>query len=463
MYGFADVIVLVVGGFLLLPLYTRTMSQSEFGTYVIVRANIEILTYLLYLGLPSAVARVYFDYKKTSHHVEYLSSVMIFFVLYAAVFGALMSVWGSVLWTMLSPTTPVFPYLAFSLAIAFVGFFATLGSLWLRNEGRAAAVAGQQVGASIVLVVATVTSLVLLHKGLPGLLIALLISSACSALILPWLFGRGFRPVFRWAHIRESLHYGVPITIGYVAYFVRNRFSIFILQRYVPVDQIAIFGLAQQLATMVFIAGVAFGKASQPAVFAAEPAQAAEMIERAGKVMRLVMFCVTSALALFASEIFALVAPKSYSRGIDILLVLLLASFAYSFMQISETALLYHRRPKMPAAVSVVGAAIAASLSIWLVPLYQLYGAALAIAGASITMALLSNWMAYRVSGYSYLKPMLLTLAAVCVLALFAAWVQRQGLPTLTSISLKVGAGALVFAAMYLFLAKKPPAALCVL
>ena len=43
LYGLADVIVMAVGGFLLLTLYTRTLSQPEFGTYVIVRTNTEIV------------------------------------------------------------------------------------------------------------------------------------------------------------------------------------------------------------------------------------------------------------------------------------------------------------------------------------------------------------------------------------------------------------------------------------
>ena len=58
LYGIADIAVMAVGGFLLLPLYTRTLTQTEFGTYVAVRTNIDILTYLLHFGLVSAVARV---------------------------------------------------------------------------------------------------------------------------------------------------------------------------------------------------------------------------------------------------------------------------------------------------------------------------------------------------------------------------------------------------------------------
>ena len=40
MHGAGDVMIMLVGGVILLPLYTRILSQSEFGIYVVVRTNI---------------------------------------------------------------------------------------------------------------------------------------------------------------------------------------------------------------------------------------------------------------------------------------------------------------------------------------------------------------------------------------------------------------------------------------
>lgn len=453
-YGAADVIVLVVGGFVLLPLYTRTLSQSEFGIYVIVKANAEIFTYLLYLGLPSAAARLYFDYRKSGQHVDYINSVVNFFALNLVIIGCVFALWGDRVWTALSPTVPSFPYLWFSVAIAAVGFFATLGSLWLRLERRAYAFACWQICTSVVLIVMAVINLALLHKGLPGLFFALLASSACSAAVLPWLFGRSFRFVIKLAYITESLKFAAPIVIGYLAYFVLNRINTLILQRHVQVDQIAIFGLAQQLAMMVTIVAVAFGKALQPAVFAAVPSEAPDLMKRSGNMLILIMFCITSAIVLFGSEIFSLVAPKNYGGGYRILLILSLSSFAYSFCVISDTALLYHRRPKTSVAVSIVGAVLSALLGFWWVPLYRLFGAAFAMAAAFFAMALLSHWMARKVTGHSYFGPMMLAVSTICILAFFADWLQRQGISTPTLIELKIAITVMLFTPIFLYLKK---------
>ena len=455
LYGIADVIVMAVGGFLLLPLYTRTLSQAEFGSYVIVRTNTEIFGYLLYFGLPSAVARVYFDYKKTGQQTEYLSSVLLFFALNLGLCSALLALWGNNLWALLSPGTPAHPYMLYTFAIAAVGFVSTLGGLWLRLDGRAKAFAALQVATSVVLAGCAVLNLLVFGLGLQGLLLALLASSVCAALVLPWLLGRGFRLRLHWAHIEATLRYAGPIFAGYIAYFLLNRISTLVLQRHVEVDQIAVFGLAQQLAMMLTIAATAFGKAQQPAVFAADAGTANEVLARSGSLLRGLMLGITVMLLLGASDLFRLMAPKSYSSGLEILLILLVANFAYSFTLVSDTALLYHRRPKTSVAVLFVGAMLSATLSLWLVPAYHLIGAAVSVAITFVAMALLSHWLAWRITGQSYLAAMLLGLAAVGLLAAFVAWLPQQGLSLLGAGAVRLCMGAALLGAGYLTYARR--------
>lgn len=447
LYGAADVLVMAMGGFLLLPLYTRTLTQAEFGTYVVVKANTEILTYLVALGLPSAVSRVYFDYRKMGQQGAYVSSILLFFALCLAVLVAVLAAWGERLWALLSPTTPSHPFLAFSVALAAGGFLSTIGTLWLRMEGRATAFALVQVGTAVLLAGLAVLNLVTFQMGLPGLLWALLLSTAAGSLLLPCLLGRDFSFAIRLSHISHSLTYAGPILLGYVAYFLLNRISTLLLQRHVAMDEIAVFGLAQQLAMVVTIAAGAFGKAQQPMVFAAEPANADVLLQKAGRLLRALMLALTGVLLLFAAELLAIVAPKSYAAGLPILLVMLVANYAYSFSQVSDTALLYHRRPRSSVAVSIAGAVLSVCLSLMLVPRYHALGAALAVAVTFTAMTLLSHWLAWRVTGRSNLLPIGMGLAVATGLAVVAAVLPSLGWPAWLSIGIKLVLALLTVAA----------------
>ena len=107
----------------------------------------------------------------------------------------------------------------------------------------------------------------------------------------------------------------------------------------------------------------------------------------------------------------------------------MVANFTSAFTLISDTALLYHHRPKTSVAVSILGALTSTILGLWLIPQYHLTGAALSIAGAFFVRMLISHWMAYRVTGYSALVPTLAAIAALGTVASAAGSIRLQPLP----------------------------------
>lgn len=458
LYGIADIAVMAVGGFLLLPLYTRTLSQDEFGMFVAIRANIDILTYVLQFGMVSAVARVYFDYKANDRHHEYLSTVVSLFMVVLAAFVVAMAAWGPWLWAQLSPTTPVHPYLELSIAIAAAGFLAGITSLWLRLDGRVLPMVALQLTAAVVLAAVAAFNLLVLDARLKGILCALLASSVFGAALLPRLFEGRFRFGIHWKYVTDSLHYAIPILVGYIAYFVLNRFSTLMLQRHVLPGELAVYGVAQQLSMIVSIACTSFGMALQPAVFATNPAQVNDVLQRSGRILVILVLGTTVALILCAEQLLALVAPKSYGDGYHILLLLLVANFSNTFTMMSDTALLYHRRPKTSVSVSIFSAAVSGGLGLWLIPRYHLHGAALSVLGAFAARMLVSHWMAYRVTGQAAFGTIFAALGGIAAIASFAALVHAQATHTLVGFGAKslVAATTLV-ACFFLFRKLRTP------
>ncbi len=449
LYGIGDMLVLAVGGFLLLPMYTRTLSQAEFGGYVIVKANTEILQYLLYLGLISAVSRVYFDYKPKDEQREYLNSIVMFFLIVVGVATILLSLWGDALWHLLAPQTEVRPFIWFCLAIATANFFASIGTLWFRLDERVKTFVTVQVAASAVTALTAYVNLVLLKLGLEGLLLALISGYVPASVALFYRLGGKLRPLICREHMAESLHFGLPFVIGYIAYFVMNRFSMLTLQRYVTVDQVAVFGLAQQLSMLVSILASSLGKAIQPMVFNASPEEAPDILSNSSKIYILLLFIAASFVVIFAHEIILIAATEKYLGGYIALLILLVGSFVYSLGFVSNMALLYHRHPFPLAANWVFGAIISIGLGLLLVPRYHLIGGAVATSTACLAMTIISYVLAYRQNRQSYFSMLLFVVFGIGLLALVSAWVQGLDLALYQALVIKVFFAGLVFAGVY--------------
>ena len=150
LYGIADMLVLGVSGFLLLPLYTHALSQSAFGAYVIVKTNIELIGYLIQFGLLSAVGRLYFDHRGGEEPGRYINSILMFAMLVIAGAAAIAALAGDPLWRLVSPGTPSQPYLWYALGIAALTFTAGLGSLWARLDNRVNLFVGIQIAAATI-------------------------------------------------------------------------------------------------------------------------------------------------------------------------------------------------------------------------------------------------------------------------------------------------------------------------
>lgn len=449
LYGLADMLVVGVGGFLLLPLYTHALTQAEFGMFVIVRTNIEIIGYLITFGLLTAVSRLYFDHRGEGQERSYFNSILVFFAGVVAVAALLVASVGGPLWRALSPNVPVAPYIWLALLVAIATFVAGLGSLWLRLDNRVFAFVAVQVVSSALLAVTAFVALVPLDLGLAGLLAALAIGYLPGALVLLVRIGGALRPTFRRAHVAPALGYGAPIMVSYIAYFLLNRFSLLTLQRHVSLDEIAVFGLAQTLALIVSIAAASAGKAMQPAVFGADPADAPHVLRRASRLFIVMIFAVAAFVTLFAQEAVALVAPDGFSGAFDVLLILIVASFVYALSLVSNTALDLHRRPKLSAAVTIAGAALSVALSLLMIPPYGLSGAALATLGAFAAATALSHWFAWRLTRQSYLGEVALVTGGLVALAFVAAWPGWGEL----SLAIRIAAKLAIFAAISLALA----------
>lgn len=252
----------------------------------------------------------------------------------------------------------------------------------------------------------------------------------------------------------ETLQYAMPILVGYIAYFLLNRASTLILQHHVRPEELAVFGLAQQLSMIAAIACSSFGMALQPAVYAAEADKVAQMIRRATSILMLLMIAVCGGLMLFSREIFAIVAPRGYEGGLSLLLILVVANFTNTFTLMSDTVLLYYRRPKTSVAVSILSAVVATLLGLWLIPLYHITGAAIAICGAFVVRMLVSQFMARRLTGQSHFALIAGSLVALSLIGAGVTWLSAQDLSLIALLVAKGALACVLLAALYLTYSK---------
>lgn len=452
LYGLADMVVLLVSGFLLLPLYTHTLTQADFGNYVTVRANTELLGYLLYLGVPSAMARLYFDHLKARDEVDYIGTLSLAFLIVAVVGTAVCWLVGDTIWSFAAPKTPASPYLWFCLATAILSFYSLVGTTWLRLDESVSSVVVLQLTTAVLLALSAWLALAVLGGGLSGLLIVLLLANLPAAVVVVIRLSRRFRRVLPASIVGNTLYLGLPIFFSYLCNFALNRINLLIMQHWVTIETLAVFGLATQLASLVTVASMSFSKAIQPSIFRAERNDLAGVLGKAGPVHIGIITTAALLLSLYVDNLIELIAPRSYGSAYDIVLVVVFANLIGSFSLISDTTLMYLKRPKDSMVSALIGGASSMALGLVLVPLLSGIGAAIALAVAFALKTLASQIFANRHVATATMRTMIGAGAAAAMALLAIRGLHEFALPLWISIGVKSAGLTVVAAAGYLIL-----------
>lgn len=437
LYGISDAFLLALGGFILLPLYTRNLTPEDFGGFVAVKTNTELLTYALQFGLISAVGRLYFDYRIQGMEYTYIFSILVLFGLLFACAAILALTVGEQFWSALSPAVPAIPYLWLALSIAVLNVLSALAAILLRVEERVWAFVGVQALTACVLTAATVYSLKIADLGLHGLILSLLLSAGCGAAALPILYGRKLVPSFDAEGMRRSIGFALPMLVGYLAYFFLNKISILILQRYVSIELMGSYGIVIQLALPLTVAANAFSKSLQPHIFKADESEARTTLRVSGRIYLSLLFPVVCFLAIFAKELFSLMAPPGYANGQDALVILSLGTFVYAGALFFDTALWYHKRPRMSVVLTLTGCVSSIVSGLLLIPRYGIVGAALSTTAGFSIVFLVSAMVTRRVLDIDYTIRFLAFLTIATLLSTGAELLERFSLSSVELLSMR--------------------------
>ena len=264
----ADYLIVAVIGkavsVLLIPLYTRRLTRSEYGTYGLALTLYSIVPPLVSLAMSSAMARFFFDYRDERERDRALGTIAAFIV-----FVSLLGASVSELALDVLPVGPVIAGLTHDELRAVVWTCALIPLteipvIYYRASERAAPYSA--IYLSQVALVAGSTAYLMLarHLGLPGMLYGMLIGQAAIALYAIVFTFRVLEPTWDRKILRESILYSLPFiphALGNSLMVGADRWA---LEMYGFRDGLGLYTLATQLTLPISLATQAWNEASSP-------------------------------------------------------------------------------------------------------------------------------------------------------------------------------------------------------
>ncbi len=260
----ADVINKVIP-FLLLPILTQYLSPADYGTIASFNSLIAVLAVLIGLSVHGAVNVNYYKLSKTELS-SFIGNVVLILISSTIIVSALVYIFKFQLEEYLK-----FPWQWFFVAviISLGSFLVTINlTLWIAEQ--------QPKKFGIFNILDTLLKLsmslwfiVILAMDWRGRILAMLIGTVIMATVsLAILWRRGYLKFqYDELHIKDALHFGLPLVPHQLSGWLRNGAIIIILVNIIGQSNTGLYDVGFKIASILGFLTVAFNKAYQPYLF----------------------------------------------------------------------------------------------------------------------------------------------------------------------------------------------------
>ncbi|HEY4934475.1 MAG TPA: oligosaccharide flippase family protein [Terriglobales bacterium] len=405
LYGLANFGIRALN-FLLLPLYTRFLTPTDYGLITLAETFAAFLALVIGLGFDSALQRLYFHYvDDPSALASYLGST-IKFALMASAFAVLLTTTaGTPILHAFAPRFDVpYRFLIWAIVTAAAAQFLQYKLLVFQSEGKPQRYISLSVASFVLTASFAVALVVFAHRGASGMLVGKLTASLIGLCLTLVLFSGALRAPFHWNYVRETLAIGVPLVPHQLmagGLMVADRF---ILGYYRNLSEVGVYSIAYTLGGVMSLVTLSLSQAWAPTYY--DLARKEEAGRRAmGRIcseLAVVLSAVACFGALIARDFIAHFLDHRYMAAGRIVPWIIGAYFAHSIFSMFSLAVVQARRTQWLMPVSFVAFVVNTAMNFALIPRWGMYGAAYATIVAYVVEALVMYFVAQRLYPLKY-------------------------------------------------------------
>ena len=401
---------------LLLPVYTRYLSPSDYGTVETLIALTTVLVIVFRLGITSAFFRFYFDSPDAADRRLVLRTSFWFTMAMATaglVGGLLLS--GEISSVLFGSSGD-----AELVAAAFVGLWAQMNYEQLtslfRVEERSVAFVTASMANIFITIAATLTLVVALDKGPIGVIVG---NFTGTLLVYAALVGYRREQLglqFDRSLLREMNRFGIPLVPTALFLWVTNFSDRFFLVKLADTEEVGLYSVGVRIASAMALLLTAFRTAWPAFAYSIEDDREARRTY--AFVLTYLVFLTTwvaTALALLSPWLVDWITAPAFESSSRVVGPLAFAVVAFAGYIVVAIGVGRARRTQFNWVVTGAAASMNVALNLILIPPHGMMGAAVATIAAYATMFAGMAWWAQRIYPVPYQWRRVLTAAAVGV------------------------------------------------
>ena len=382
--------------FFMLPVYTRWLTTSDYGTMELLEITSGFIGALVGSRFGDALTNTYFNATTDTERRRTVSTALVGMSIAGAAVVGLSFLFAPYLSRAIFGSSEQTEY--FHYTFAALGIFLPSEAVfaYIRALNKSALYSALQIARMLIMVLLNLLFLVGMHLGIRGILFSSMAGAAITQVALTVFAVSRCGWAFDASIFKRQLRFSAPLVIGPAGMMFVHYGDRMFLKGVVSLGDIGIYALAYKIGMLVsyLVNPVLFYWRSQ--MYEMMKPGADRIYPRLVTYMTLFIVTLGLLCALFARPVVELLAGSAFQQAA---VFVPLVSLGYVMLNVSEffrSILLFANRPGREAHITAVGAVFCLVAYSALIPTWKLWGAAAASAATFAVLLIYGVWQAQK-------------------------------------------------------------------
>lgn len=357
--------------FLLMPLYTRILTNADFGIADLIIQTANLIIPIASIGIANAVIR--FGLDKSAKKSDVFSTGLITIIAGFLIF--------LLVWPLLQQVKFISDYTVLIYVFVFMSSLRSLCSQFVRANQQVKLYALDGLLSTIMVIVFNILFLVIFRMGIVGYVLAIVISDFLSSVFL-FISARLFNYVkFQGIDKKVAtsmIKYSVPLIPTVVLWWITNVSSRYIVGYMVGSDSNGLYAVSYKIPTIIILVSSIFIEAWQMSAVIEEENREA-FFTKVFEAYQAIVFLAASGLIAFSKIITVILVSKSFYPSWQYIPFLVMSTTFSCFVTFLGSVYMVEKKSVVSLVTALVGAIINVILNLLLIPIVGVNGAAFAM------------------------------------------------------------------------------------
>jgi len=406
-----------IAGFIMLPIYTRYLTPSDYGILQLLMLTTDIIGMVIGAGINHAIIRFYYQYENIKDKNEVISTSFILTILSFSLTFLCLFPFSSILALVIFDDVSY----TFYFRLVLVNFLLSSGYeiplIFIKAQQKSGKFVIINFIRLILQLSLNIYFVMFLKTGVVGILYSSIISSILTSTYVTYDTFKQVQIHFSMRKTKEMVKYGTPLIFSNVGAFILTFSDRYFLKYYATLSDVGIYSLGYKFGMLLSVLLIGpFNQIWSAQLFEiAKKEDAQETFKKVFTYFAIGVITFGLFISIFSKDAIKIMANSAFWKAYEVVPVIVLSYVVYGFFLQFMVGIFVQKKTHYLSIITIIAAISNIIFNLLLIPKYSTMGAAWATVLAFIIRFLGLYFISEKIMPIDYEWTKILKLSAIAI------------------------------------------------